>query len=75
VSTAPGGKYAVVSGTSFSAPIVSGAIALLASLQNRGNSQGALVLTSADTIDQLNPGFEKMLGKGRVNALRALERR
>lgn len=75
VTTAPGGKYAVVSGTSFSAPLVSGAISLLASLQNRGNPQGPLVVTSAEPIDSKNPGFEKMLGKGRLNARLALEQR
>jgi subtilisin family serine protease len=72
ISTAPGGRYAAVSGTSFSAPLVSGTISLLASLQNRGNSQGSVVMTSAESIDAKNPGFEKMLGKGRVNARLAL---
>lgn len=75
ISTAPGGRYASVSGTSFSAPLVSGTIALLASLQNRGAAKGALVVASAEPIDQKNPGFEKMLGRGRVNARLALEKR
>jgi subtilisin family serine protease len=75
ISTAPGGKYAAVAGTSFSAPLVSGTVALLASLQNRGQSQGTLVITSAESIDSKNPGFEKLLGKGRLNARRALEKR
>ena len=75
ISTAPGGRYASVSGTSFSAPLVSGTIALLASLQNRGVAKGALVVATAEPIDQKNPGFEKMIGRGRVNARLALENR
>jgi subtilisin family serine protease len=75
VTTAPGGKYAVVSGTSFSAPLVSGAITLLSSLQSRGSPQGPIVVTSAEPIDSKNPGFERMLGKGRLNARLALEQR
>jgi subtilisin family serine protease len=75
ITTAPGGRYAVVSGTSFSAPLVSGAISLLAALQNRGNQQGPVVVSSAEPIDSKNPGFERMLGKGRLNARLALEQR
>lgn len=72
ISTLPGGHYAAVAGTSFSTPLVAGTASLVASLQNHGNSQGSLVITSADSIDAKNPGFEKMLGKGRLNARKAL---
>jgi subtilisin family serine protease len=75
ISTAPGGKYAIVAGTSFSAPLVSGTVSLLASLQNRGNSQGPIVVSAAESIDIKNPGYERMLGKGRVNVRRALEQK
>lgn len=75
ISTFPGGRYAAVAGTSFSAPLVSGTVSLLASLQNRGSSQGSLVMNSSESIDAKNPGFEKMLGKGRVNARLALGER
>jgi subtilisin family serine protease len=71
ISTAPGGRYAIASGTSFSAPLVAGGSALLSSL-GRGLSDQALIATTADPIDAVNPGFERKLGKGRINLARAL---
>jgi subtilisin family serine protease len=73
VSTVPGGKYAAAWGTSFSAPMVSGELALLASSRGQGQSGAALVINTADSIDGLNPGFTGMLGKGLINARRALK--
>ena len=75
VSTFPGGKYAVVWGTSFSTPLVSGAVALIASSRGFGQSDAAAVVTTADPIDGLNPGFERKLGKGRINVQQALKSR
>ena len=73
VSTVPGGKYAAAWGTSFSTPIISGALAVLAATRGHGQADSSLVLNTADDIDKLNPGFEKQLGRGRINLRRALK--
>jgi len=75
VSTVPGGRYAAAWGTSFSAPMVAGEMALVASTGPRGRSVSLMVVNTADSIDILNPGFERKLGKGRINALQALRPR
>jgi subtilisin family serine protease len=71
VSTAPGGHYAAAWGTSFSAPIVAGAIAALKSVRP-SEKDGQSVVTKADKIDSLNPLFAGKLGHGRINLKSAL---
>lgn len=73
ISTTAGGKYAVVSGTSFSAPLVSGTAALIASLRPHGNSEGPMILQSTDELGlTANPTVQ--VGTGRLNVRKALER-
>ena len=63
--------YRVVSGTSFSTAIVSGLAGLLrAWYPGHSNDEIQLLIeNSADPIDHLNPGFEGLLGAGRINSL------
>jgi len=74
-STLPGNAYGYKSGTSMAAPLVSGLLALMRSL-NPGIPNSALIscLTStAVNIDALNPGFAGQLGAGRINADAAMQ--
>ena len=66
--------YTSTQGTSFSSPIAAGACALIWSAHPEFNSSqvAALIQSSSDDIDALNPGFEGLLGHGRVNLLKAL---
>ena len=67
----PGGYYAVVSGTSFSAPIVAGEAALLREIQEKQNVKDP-IRKATRKIDHRNPGPK--LGEGRVDVLLAIER-
>ncbi|MNK68856.1 Thermophilic serine proteinase precursor [compost metagenome] len=67
-------SYGYYSGTSMSAPLVSSAAALVkAKYPNYTGLQiGEILRTTADNIDALNPNYVNLLGKGRLNILRAL---
>lgn len=73
-ATCRNSEYIASNGTSFSSPIVAGVAGLLkAGFPNYTNQQIMFLITSeADNIDSLNPGFEGLLGSGRVNALRCM---
>lgn len=66
--------YESTQGTSFSSPIAAGACALIWSAHPEYDSAqvAALIQSSADNIDGLNPGYAGLLGAGRVNLQRAL---
>jgi subtilisin family serine protease len=63
-----------IAGTSVSAPLVSGLAALVAShFPNYSPLQIAQqIRVNCDNIDSLNPGYQYLLGAGRVNAYKAL---
>lgn len=72
ISAFPGGRFASASGTSFSAALVSGAVALVRSSGRTHVAQA--VLDSAVNIDGINPSYRGMLGRGRLDVLAALSR-
>lgn len=69
------GDYSSDTGTSYATPFVSGAAGLLLSLHPEWTP--AMVrsqfMHTADGIDSLNPGYEGMLGAGRLNAALATQ--
>lgn len=73
-STANGNKYGTVQGTSFSAPLVSSAAALVWSRFPQFDWEQVMeqLRVTADNIDALNQGYSGKLGKGRLNVFRAL---
>jgi len=74
LSTLPGNTYGLLSGTSMATPLVAGCFGLLKSYHPGWSNEQLItqLLGTADNIDALNPGYEFMLGTGRVNAYRFL---
>lgn len=66
--------YNAYSGTSMASPVAAGVLGLIRSQHPEWTNVQAYyqLIGTADDIDALNPGYEKQLGAGRVNALRAL---
>ena len=67
MSAIPNGRYGIASGTSFSAPMVSGMAALIRSL--RYNGTASTIAESAVRIDYRNPKYVGKLGYGRIDVL------
>ncbi|MDN5354510.1 MAG: serine protease [Candidatus Cloacimonadota bacterium] len=69
-----GNSYASYQGTSMASPIVAGVAALAKSLHPElsGAEMRQRLMDTCDYIDDINPGFEGMLGSGRVNSFQAL---
>ena len=71
LTTAKGDNYAVVSGTSASAPFVSAAAALILSINNYTNEEVKQIIKS--TCDDIGePGWDIHSGAGRLNLFQAL---
>ena len=73
-TTFPDGQYGFIGGTSFSSPIVA-AVAALVKTQFPDltpRQLGEQIRATADPIDAPNPNFVGLLGRGRVNTLRAV---
>jgi subtilisin family serine protease len=70
ISAYPGGYYTVVSGTSFSAPIVAGEAALIRSKQAIGVRDA--IVQGTVNIDAQNPKYAGKLGRGRVDVMSGL---
>jgi len=75
LSTLPNNNYGYKSGTSMACPLVAGCFGLLKSYHPEWTTEQLIVqvLGSADTINSINPGYEYLLGTGRVNAFRFLD--
>lgn len=74
ISTIAGGGYAKWRGTSMATPIVAG-IAAMVKMKNYDHSPIQIqehIKATTDNIDSLNPDFIGKIGKGRVNALKAV---
>ncbi len=73
-STFNNGGYGSISGTSMSCPLVAGLAALVRTKNPAlsGIQAGEQVRLTADNIDAQNPAYVGRLGKGRINALRAV---
>ncbi len=74
LSTVFPGTYVSWQGTSQASPFAAGVAALVKSArpQLTGVQLGEQVRATCDNIDAVNPGFGGLLGRGRINAFRAL---
>ncbi|MEX5215808.1 MAG: S8 family serine peptidase [Nitrospiraceae bacterium] len=73
-STYPNDNYAFLDGTSMASPHVAGLAALIWSRNQTLTNQQVrkIIEDTCDNIDTRNPGYGGKLGKGRINAFRAL---
>lgn len=74
-STIPNDTFGFNAGTSMAAPHVAGLAGLIWSRNKTLTNQQVrnIIETTGDNIDALNPGFAGLLGKGRINAFKALQ--
>jgi len=74
LTTALGSDYITTSGTSMAAPFAAGLAGILLSLHPDWTPAmvRSQLMHTADSIDDLNPGYEGQLGSGRINAAQAI---
>jgi subtilisin family serine protease len=74
-STVPDNKYEHKSGTSMSCPLVAGLAGLIWSKNPTLTKQKVrkIIESTCDNIDGVNPSYVGKLGKGRINAYKALQ--
>jgi subtilisin family serine protease len=70
ISAYPGAMYSVVSGTSFSAPLVAASAALVRSLRTTGVHNA--ISAGTVSIDTRNPNYVGKLGTGRIDLLKVV---
>ncbi|MCB2222361.1 MAG: S8 family serine peptidase [Bacteroidetes bacterium] len=75
LSTLPNGVYTTIMGTSMACPVISGTLGLLKSYHPTWTNDQLItrIISTADSIDWLNPQYQNKLGSGRINAFRALD--
>lgn len=73
-STMPSEQFGFMSGTSMSSPVVAGVAALVNMMYHSPSAEvnKEIIKANVDYIDNKNPAYFNKIGKGRVNALKAL---
>jgi hypothetical protein len=74
LSTVPGHSYAKYQGTSMASPVAAGLFALVQSYFPEKSDEEIIqqIVGTTDDISAANPGFDNLLGSGRINAYKAL---
>jgi thermitase len=74
MTTQKGNNYVYTSGTSLACPFVSGLAGLIKAVYPGATNQEIMdkATTEVNNIDSLNPGYEGLLGSGRINAYLAV---